>query len=83
MPQHKSAKKRLRQNKKRQEANRARRSKLRTLVRKVLESTEKEQAEKNLQEAMSFIDRASTKGILHENTAARKKSRMTRHVNSL
>jgi small subunit ribosomal protein S20 len=83
MPQHKSAIKRLRQNIKRKNQNNIKRSKMRTLVKKVISATEKETAEKFLTEAVSFIDKLSSKGILHQNTAARKKSRLTRHVNNL
>ncbi len=83
MPQHKSAIKRLRQSKKRNAHNRSRRSKLRTLMGKVLKSTDKESAEKNLKEAVSFIDRSAAKGLIHKNTAARKKAQLTTHVNNL
>lgn len=83
MPQHKSAIKRLRQSKKRRDHNRTRRSKMRTLVKKVLSSTDKDEAEKSLKEAVSLIDRLSVKGIIHRNTAARKKSQLTTYVNSL
>lgn len=83
MPQNKSAIKRDRQNKKRNEHNRARRSKMRTLVKKVLSTDEKAAGEAALKEATSFIDRMSTKGILHKNTAARKKAQLTKHVNNL
>jgi small subunit ribosomal protein S20 len=83
MPQHKSAIKRLRQDEKRKQHNNTRRSRMRTLVKKVTSSTDKETAEKNLQEAVSFIDRLSVKGIIHKNTAARKKSKLTKFVNNL
>jgi small subunit ribosomal protein S20 len=83
MPQHKSAIKRLRQNAKRRDHNRARRSKMRTLIKKVTTTTDKELAEKHLKEAVSLIDRLSTKRILHPKTAARKKSQLTTYVNNL
>jgi small subunit ribosomal protein S20 len=83
MPQHKSAIKRLRQDEKRKKRNKNRRSKMRTLVKKVLSSTEKEAAEKTLKEATSYIDKLTVKGIIHSNNAARKKARLTRHVNNL
>ncbi len=83
MPQHKSAIKRLRQNKKRQQQNNGRRSKMKNLIRKVYEASDKEQAEKHLREAVSYIDRITTKGILHKNAASRKKSQLTSHVNNL
>ncbi|MDZ7714598.1 MAG: 30S ribosomal protein S20 [Balneolaceae bacterium] len=83
MPQHKSAIKRVRQNKKRRDHNRKLRSKLRTLVNKVLEATDKEKAEEYLKEATSYVDKMSSKGIIHENNGARKKAKMTKHVNNL
>lgn len=83
MPQHKSAIKRVRQNKKRRDHNRKLRSKLRTLVTSVLETTDKELAQKNLKPATSFVDKMAAKGIIHDNNAARKKARMTKHVNNL
>lgn len=83
MPQHKSAIKRLRQNKKRNKHNRARRSKMKTLIKEVMSSTDKKTAEAKLKEAVSFIDRVSQKNIIHKKTADRKKSQLTRHVNNL
>lgn len=83
MPQHKSAIKRLRQNHKRRAHNNARRSKMRTLVKKVLSTNDKEKAEEYLKEAVSFIDRLAAKNIIHPNRAARKKSQLTTHVNNL
>ncbi len=83
MPQHKSAIKRMRQNKKRRAHNRTRRSKMRTVIKKVQAETDKNLAEKYLKEAISLIDRLSTKRIIHPNTAARKKAQLTKHVNNL
>ncbi|PKD43981.1 30S ribosomal protein S20 [Rhodohalobacter barkolensis] len=83
MPQHKSAIKRLRQSEKRKQHNNTRRSKMRTHIKKVLNETDKETAEKYLKEAVSYIDRVSVKGIIHQNNAARKKSKLTNHVNNL
>lgn len=83
MPQHQSAIKRERQNAKRRERNQAQRSKLRTLINKVLESSDKEEAQDFLKEATSYVDKMAAKGLLHDNNAARKKARMTKHVNNL
>ena len=83
MPQNKSAIKRVRQNKVRNEHNSARRSKMRTLIKKVLVETDKAKAEVLLKEATSYIDRMSLKGIVHQNNAARKKARLTKYVNNL
>ncbi len=83
MAHHKSAKKRIRQNEKRRLRNQSTRSKINTLSKKVLKSKDKEEAMKLLREAVAFIDKSAGKGILHKNTAARRKSRLTKYVNSL
>ncbi|MCZ7602050.1 MAG: 30S ribosomal protein S20 [Melioribacteraceae bacterium] len=83
MANHASAKKRARQNETRRIRNKAIKSKVNTLVGKVLDSTEKEQAEVVLKSAVSAIDKAASKGKLHKNTAARKKARLTKFVNKL
>jgi small subunit ribosomal protein S20 len=83
MPQTKQAIKRVRQAEKRKLHNRTRKSKMRTLIKSVFESTDKTQAEKLLKDAVSYIDRMSVKGIVHPNNAARKKARLTKHVNNL
>ncbi len=83
MPQHKSAEKRARQSIKRRLVNREKRSKMRTLTRRVMESQEKEQAEALLKDAVSYIDRMACKGLLHKNTAANRKSTLVKHVNNL
>jgi small subunit ribosomal protein S20 len=83
MPQHKSAIKRLRQSKVRRDHNRTRRSKMRTLVKKVMSTENKEEAATYLKDAVSLIDRLATKNIIHSNTAARKKSQLTTYVNNL
>ncbi len=83
MPQHKSSIKRVRQDKKKRIANRAKRSKVRTLYKKVLNSTDKAEAEKALTEAVSYMDRMAVKRLIHPKNVANKKSNMTRHVNKL
>ncbi|PWN06188.1 30S ribosomal protein S20 [Rhodohalobacter mucosus] len=83
MPQHKSAIKRLRQDEKRKKHNNTRRSRMRTLIKNVLNATDKESAEKHLKAATSYIDKLTNKGIIHSNNAARKKAKLTRHVNNL
>jgi small subunit ribosomal protein S20 len=83
MPQHKSSIKRSRQEKKRRLHNRARRSTMRTYVKKVMTQTEREEAEKHLGAAISYIDRMAVKGYLHKNNAANKKSQLVRFVSSL
>jgi small subunit ribosomal protein S20 len=86
MANHKSAEKRIRQNEKRKTINRANRSKLRTQIKKLrtaLGSHDKAASGETLAPTISLIDKAVNKGIIHKNTAARHKSRLTRHVNEL
>lgn len=83
MPQHKSAIKRVRQNEKRRKHNRTLRSRMRTLLNKVLETTDKDEAQTHLREATSYLDRVASKGIIHPNNAARKKAKLAKHVNNL
>jgi small subunit ribosomal protein S20 len=49
----------------------------------VLETTDKEDAEKYLKEATSYLDKMASKGIIHQNKAARRKAKLTKHVNNL
>ncbi len=83
MAQHKSAKKRIRTNERKREVNKMYSSRIKTSVKKVLETTGKENAEKLYKEAVSILDRAVDKGKIKKNTASRKKSRLTKHLNKL
>ncbi len=83
MANHKSAEKRIRTNERRRQRNKASLSKVKTLVKKVMDSKEKETAEVNLKEAVAFLDRTAVKGRIHKNNVARKKSKLTKFVNGL
>ena len=86
MATHKSAEKRARQNKKRQQRNTAVKSSVKTRVKAVLgavEGRKKDDARSALTRAITAIDNAAAKGVLPRNTASRKISRLTRKVNSL
>jgi small subunit ribosomal protein S20 len=58
-------------------------SRLRTEIKNVLQSTDKDKVQAEYTKAVSLIDKAVGKGLIHKNTAARRKSRITRHLNSL
>lgn len=83
MPQHQSAVKRVRQNEKRRQRNQSQRSKMKTLIKKAMETTEKEEAQEAFKEASSYLDKMASKGLVHQNFAARKKSKIANHVNNL
>jgi small subunit ribosomal protein S20 len=77
---HKSALKRIKQARVRTERNRTHRSKLRNQIRKLraaLDSKDKTTAESLLTPTFALIDHSIQKGILHRNTAARYKSRLS------
>lgn len=82
----KSAKKRILVAAKKNERNKAAKSKVKTYVKKVeaaIEANDKAAAQAALVEATSVIDKATKKGIYHKNTSARKISRLSKAVNKL
>ena len=84
MPNHKSAEKRMRQNEKRKQINRSNRTRVRSSIKKLrgaLESGGAKELQTLLPATVSTIDKAVQKGVLHKNTAARYKSRLTAGAN--
>lgn len=77
----KSQKKRIRQNEKRRLRNKSIKSDLKTAVKKV-SLAEGEEAAEMFRAAQKKIDKAVTKGVLHPRTAARKKSRLAKQLQS-
>ena len=85
MPNHKSAEKRVRQTERKNKVNRMNRSRVRTAIKKLrsaLKLKDATQSQELLPTTVSLIDKMVNKGIMHRNTAARHKSRLTAHVNS-
>ncbi len=86
MANHKSALKRIRQNKKRRLRNKARKSRVKTYIKAVLAAIEEKSPEKAaeaLKKAQKIIDQTAAKGTLHKRNAARKISRLTKKVVAL
>ena len=83
MDRHPQQIKRERQDIKRRSRNVSNMSRLRTQIKTVLELTDKEKAQIEYTKAVSTIDKAVSKGLIHKNTASRRKSQITRHLNSL
>lgn len=86
MAHHKSAKKRIRQTARRTAVNGARRSRLRTFVKKVelaIQAGDQEQAREALRVAQPEVQRGVSKGVLHKNTAARKLSRLSARIKAM
>ncbi len=80
----KSQIKRNRQNEKARMRNKAVRSEMKTRVKQTLEAVEDSSAdaEAAYQLAQKRIDEAVSKGVLHKNTAARKKARLAKRVDA-
>ena len=81
-----SAKKMVRKIAARTEVNKARRSRMRSYVRKVEEaiaSGDKAAASEAFREAQPEIMRAAGKGVIHKNTSARKISRLSARIRSM
>ena len=86
MANHRSAEKRARQNRRRRTRNAAIKSALRTATKKLVAAMtrgSKDEAAALLQATCRAWDKGVSKNVVHPNTAARKKSRLTRQVNSL
>ncbi|HMG33431.1 MAG TPA: 30S ribosomal protein S20 [Blastocatellia bacterium] len=86
MANHKSAEKRARQTERRNEINSRNRGALRTQIKKLrtaIAEGDRATAQSILTATMSLIDKSIQKGILHQNAAARHKSRLTASVNGM
>lgn len=85
MPNIKSAIKRTKTNETRRIRNAGQKSSLRASIKSVenAAANQESNAKELLQSAIKKLDKAVSKGLLHKNTAARKKSRLTKKINSL
>lgn len=86
MAHHKSALKRIKQNKKKNARNKHVRSTLKTVIKRVREAVEGKDlnaAKEALAAAIPVIDKTATKGVIHKTNAARNVSRLTKLVNTL
>ncbi len=83
MANHKSALKRIRQNKVRKDRNHYYHKSTRTAIKKLREETDKAAAEKMFPEVSSQIDKLVKRNIIHKNKAANTKSKLAKHVASL
>ncbi len=86
MANHASAAKRARQSEKRRLVNRARKSAMRTAIKRVLaavEAGDADAAKAALARAVPLIDRAGRKGVIHRKQASRRVSRLNARVKAL
>jgi small subunit ribosomal protein S20 len=78
----KSQKKRILTNAKAADRNKAVKSELRTRVRNAITNADSPEGDSDLRLAVKRIDKAASKGIIHPNAAARRKSRLMRRINA-
>ena len=83
MDRHPQQIKRERQDKARRERNINNLSRLKTLIKNVLSTKDAKEAEPLYKDTVSFLDKMAQSGLIHKNTAARRKSQITHHFNSL
>ncbi len=86
MANHASSKKRVRRNERRAEINMARRSRIRTFVKKVeseISAGNADAAKEALRAAQPELHKGISKGILHKNTVARKLSRLSARIKEI
>ena len=83
MPNHKSAQKRVRQAEKRKLHNKYYAKTVRNAVKKLRNTTDKQEAEKSLPEVVKMVDKLAKMNVIHSNKAANLKSKLTKHVNKL
>jgi small subunit ribosomal protein S20 len=79
-----SAIKRVRSSERKRKVNQVHRSRARTLIkrtRRLIEAGDLEAAEATAWQAVSALDRAAQKGVIHKKNAARRKARLMKHLN--
>jgi small subunit ribosomal protein S20 len=82
MPHSKQARKRMRQNEEQRVRNKGVRTRMKSAIKKVLAAQGPEQAKPLVADAMKRIDKAAKARVIHKNTAARYKSRVSRAVSA-
>ena len=80
MPNNKQQAKRLKTDEEKRQRNKAQKSAMRSAMRSVLEADSKDAAEAAQPQAVKRIDKAAKKNIIHDNAAARMKSRLAKAV---
>ena len=84
MPNNAAAQKRMRQEQKRRLHNRSVKSLVKTQITKARQAVAvDEDAEEAVRAAVSELDRAAKKGVIHRNNAARRKSRLMKQLNAI
>ncbi|MCC7437092.1 MAG: 30S ribosomal protein S20 [Armatimonadetes bacterium] len=80
MPQHVSAEKRVRQTERRRARNRFNKVMMRNALKAVAAATTKDDLAEKIRQATRILDRLATKGLIHKNFAAHRKSKMAQRL---
>lgn len=80
MPNNSQAKKRVRQDDERRQHNKTIRTSMRSAIKRVLNADSTDGAKEALPSAMKRIDKAAKQNVIHDNAAARYKSRLARNI---
>jgi len=80
MANHKSAKKRIRNNATKRLRNRYQAKSTRTVIKNIRNSSDKKEAQDLLTKVYSMLDKLAKRNIIHKNKAANQKSKLTKHV---
>lgn len=83
MAQHESAEKRARQAKRQAARNTQWKSRMRSAIKRVRSTTDKEKAKAELKKTVKLLDQLAAKGVVHRNYASNQKSRLTKFVSTL
>ncbi len=86
MPNTASAAKRVRSSRRKEKINRMHRGRARTAdkrARRLIEQGQLEQAREAVRQAQAALDKAASKGVIHPNKAARRKSRLMEQLNQI
>tara|TARA_B110000014_G_C20092734_1_gene572318 strand:- start:798 stop:1052 length:255 start_codon:yes stop_codon:yes gene_type:complete len=75
--------KRVKQSRKANARNKHYKSLVKTVTKKVLNESKKEEANKSATKAFSAIDKAASKGIIHKKKAANQKAKISKHLNNI
>lgn len=83
MANHKSALKRIRSNEAKRLRNRYQAKTTRTFIKRLKNTTDKEEAASLLKQVSGMLDKLAKKNVIHKNKASNNKSKLTKYVNSL
>jgi small subunit ribosomal protein S20 len=83
MAQHKSAEKRERTSTRRRARNRGYKTMMKNLVKELRQTTARVEADELYKKVSALLDRIAAKGVIHQNTAANKKSKLAHFVQGL